>query len=155
MLRSNKSKSKLINKFGGRKKDNEYENNKLKTLLNISSGLYKAKTFEDVGRTVVDNLYAFKLKRCIGVKIAVYDSDLDAYSVVFQTADKLKVARKIASQINQILHLNEVKYFSELAIKKKKYLLIQDNHSKISLKIDPRQKDIPESSMIFIPLYYN
>jgi PAS domain S-box-containing protein len=132
------------------------EQEKLQTLLDISSGLYKANTFEDISKTVVDNLNRFKLGETIGTKLAVYDSDMDEYFIAFQTGAgaMIEPLKKMLIPTNRPCPLKEVKFFSQISIEQKKTLIIQDNQSEYSVGIDIRQKDIPKHSMIFIPLYH-
>ena len=54
------------------KRENLYEKEKLQALLDISSGLYESKTFEDIGKTIVLNLQRFKLIIRYSVVLASY-----------------------------------------------------------------------------------
>jgi PAS domain S-box-containing protein len=130
-----------------------YEKKKLQTLLDISSGLYSINSFKDIGRVISDILVDYKLGESIGIKLAVYDSEEDLYQVVFFTGETIEEIKNIFQYTVKPCSLNDVMYYSKIAIQQKKMLLITDNHSEYSLSIDLNQKYLERSAMVFIPLF--
>jgi PAS domain S-box-containing protein len=121
----------------------------LQTFLNISNGLYYAKSFYEIGKTVFDNLEKFRYTNLPGGKLSVYNSENDSFRVVY-----IRENAKNFAPTQSECKLQDVKYFSRIAINQKKTLLIEDTHSEYSLSIDGRQKRMPAGAMVFIPLYH-
>jgi two-component system, cell cycle sensor histidine kinase and response regulator CckA len=132
------------------------EKEQLESLLDISSGLYLAKSFEDIGRCIVDVLYKFKLGDVLGTKLGIYDFREDTYTIVYQTDfENKEIYAKVGFPSHSPIQFKDIKYYSKFALEQRKTLIIQDNHSEFSLGIAQVQKDVIEHSMIFIPLIYD
>jgi PAS domain S-box-containing protein len=130
-----------------------YEQTKLETLLDISSGMYSANTFKDIGRTISNVLIRYRIGEAIGIKLAVYDLEEDTYEIVFLSNEDDKEFNKKFTNVNKPSSLKDVMYYSKIAIEQKNTLYIEDNYSEYSLSIDNRQKTLARSSMLFIPLF--
>jgi PAS domain S-box-containing protein len=130
-----------------------YEKKKLQTLLDISSGLYSVNSFQEIGKTVSDILEKYRTGEAIGIKLGVYDFEEDIYQVVYITTDSESEFSKTFEHSLKPCALKDIMYYSKIAIKEKKTLLIPDNHSEYSLNVSIQQKDLARSSMVFIPLY--
>lgn len=126
------------------------------TISEIAYGLYEAESFEDIGNVLVKNLKEYSVdKKVIGFKLGVYDSNSDTYQIVSQTVHTpFETDMGLMIPTGKRLKLKEIQYFSKKAIDTKSTLIIQDNHSPESLKIDSRHADTTPHAMIFIPLYF-
>jgi PAS domain S-box-containing protein len=118
-----------------------------KIILDISKKLYSATTFEEMGKILFGNLHELRQDQNPTGKLVVYDSEYDILKTVYKH-ELIQYA-----PVPEIIPLNEVKYFSKIAIETKKILFIDDSHSDFSLSIDPRQKLNPPGSLVFVPLY--
>jgi PAS domain S-box-containing protein len=128
---------------------------KLQSLLDISYEMLQIECFEEIGEIIYKNLIKFKSGSLFQLKLGIFDADENLYRIIFQTkADDNRF------EINGVpnykpFSIDNIGYYSQLAIDQKKTLLISDNHSQYSLSIDARQKSLPEQAMVFIPLFYN
>jgi PAS domain S-box-containing protein len=126
------------------------ESDKLETIIQISNGLFRVKSFADLGRIVFENFKKFKRPGNWGVKLSIYNKSLDEYWIIFPDGQPC-----VGAPIPTRCKFAEVGYYSKVALDSRHTLLINDNHSKESLKIDSRQIALSRGAMIFIPLYYN
>jgi transcriptional regulator with GAF, ATPase, and Fis domain len=121
----------------------------LEALMNVSFNLYQSRNFEEIGKLLYDGLQIFDNYIVAGCKLGVYFKDEDIFEIVyfmhhdptgtyFETREKLR----------------DLKMFTKLAIEKKKTVFIRNSHSKYSVKIDPRLKELNVRTMIFIPLIH-
>lgn len=122
---------------------------KLNILIEFINNVFELNNFSDVANLLFKYLKKFKRAGNWGVKLAIYDKSIDEYCIAFPD-------NKPGSNTPVIMRckLNDVGYFSKIAIDTKKVLFIEDNHSEESLKIDIRQGALPRGSLIFIPLFY-
>jgi PAS domain S-box-containing protein len=121
----------------------------LQTFLNIAKGLYSADSFYEIGKTVFDNLEKFRYTNFPGGKLSVYDSDKDIFKAAYIRENSINLA-----PVETECKLEDVKYYTKVAIEKQGTLYIEDTHSEYSLNIDPRQRKMPSGVMLFIPLYH-
>ncbi len=126
------------------------ESKKLECLIKLTSELAKSTSFKEIGIILYENLKIFKKPGNWGVKLAVYNKSIDEYSIVFPDGQP-----SVCAPVLTKCRLEDVGYYSQKALTTHKTLLIQDNHSDDSLKIDSRQAAMPRGSMIFIPLLHN
>jgi PAS domain S-box-containing protein len=121
----------------------------LSIFLDISEGLYAIQSFKEIGEVVAKNLINYFDSDNLGIKLSVYDENEDLFGIVYW---KDHQGQSIPVEI--ACKLSDIKYFTKVALEQKRTLYIDNNHSEYSLKIDSRQKEMPEQSMIFIPLYF-
>lgn len=131
----------------------ETEHIKIQSLLDISSGLYIATTFKEIGRTVSNVFEKYRIGVVIGIKLAVYDEEEDKYEIVYIFGEDDDEQNKLFTYVAKPCALSEVMYYSKIAIEQKCTLYIEDNYSDYSLNIDIRQKELERACMLFIPLF--
>jgi two-component system, cell cycle sensor histidine kinase and response regulator CckA len=151
----NKKPVEQSNLTGKTENKQPFEIKKLQTLLDISSDMLKAGTYEEIGKIIYENLVKFKVGELFHSKLGIYDEEKDIYQLVFQTNfddERFKIS---GIPNYKSFPINNIGYYSQVAVDQKRTLLITDNHSQLSMNIDARQKDLPEQTMVFIPLFYN
>ncbi len=121
----------------------------LNIILELSKELYLADSVERVGDILFANLLKFSGKINPTGKLLVHDFENGKIRTILKRED-IQFA-----PVAEITSLDQIKFFSKIAIDSKKTLFIPDSHSDYSISIDPRQKMNPPGSLVFIPLYFN
>ncbi len=119
----------------------------LNTLLNFSKELHSAKSYEDIGKLIYQNLKTFYFEDKISGHLSVYDAKYDVFSIEYEFKHSGSVVPDKPSK-----RLKELSGLIAFAIKENSTLFIADNKSSKSIEIDQDQKMLPASSIVVIPL---
>jgi len=146
---------KMMDKYFDSCDHSKYEHDKLRILLNISTELNKAKTFDEIGQILFRNLNCFSSGRLpVGIKFGILDYEKNIYTLITNSLTYVDQDEIIPEPEKYSCPINEVKYFSKYVIDTKKTLFLKSNHSELALKIFPDGMKVGAHSMLFVPLLY-
>jgi len=129
--------------------DQNNDFDKLESLIKLSNDLFQTDDIPGIGKVLYNSLKKFERPGNWGIKLAVYDEAADEYWIVFPDSQPC-----VCAPVLTRCKYEEIGYYSKIALDSRKTLLIEDNHSQESLKIDSRQIALSRGAMIFIPLIY-
>jgi PAS domain S-box-containing protein len=127
-------------------------------LLDIIATLYKANDFYDIGKMIVTIVKMTSNQNILGGKIGIYDKEKDEYRIYFNSFNEANHTQEeinVHKPVNVTCRYNEIKFYSRIAAETRKTFIIQNNHSKESLKIHPEQIHLEPQAMLWVPLIYN
>jgi len=124
---------------------------RLKILLDISTGLFAANNYTDIGNTIFSNIRKYEVGINMSGKLSVYDWEKDEYTTVYITDVP---AEKNTIYLSNKEKLSDVKFFSKYAIDHKETLVVQNSHSEFALSISHDLINFEAHSMIYVPMFY-
>jgi len=119
----------------------------LNTLLNFSKELHSAKSYNEIGELLYGHLKTFYFDNSLSGYLAVYDAKYDQFKIEYEISCGNEVENNTPP-----VRLKEVTGFDTLAIDKRETLFISTSKSKESVSVEPVQRDLPDSSVVIIPL---
>jgi PAS domain S-box-containing protein len=120
---------------------------KLSVLMEISVGLFEAKSFKDIGKSIEESLIKMIPESSLGFKLGVYEKE--KYRTVYSSEKDFSVSP------DRFYKFSELGNYTKTVVDSREMVIIQDNHSKESLKIDPAQINREPHSMMFVPFFFH